>query len=143
LPNNEILISNSNIRFKRKIITGVLFTFVKRLADLYGLQLLKFGPHCILRTLNIMRRIIILILAICLSITSQSQTINASQAKEYIGKNVTVCDQVAGVKHATTVNREPTFLDFGAKYPNEVFTALVWGDDLSPPDSNRRLRSPE
>jgi hypothetical protein len=33
--------------------------------------------------------------------------------------------------HATNGNRKPTFLDFGAKYPNETFTALVWEDDLS------------
>ena len=54
-----------------------------------------------------------------------AQTINASQAKDYIGKNVTVCDQVFSVIHATNVNREPTFLDYGAKYPDMIFAVVV------------------
>ncbi|HWY36391.1 MAG TPA: hypothetical protein VNX68_17230 [Nitrosopumilaceae archaeon] len=62
---------------------------------------------------------------------SYSQNIAASQAKEYVGKNVTVCDQVVMVKHATDVNRQPTFLDYGANYPDEIFTVIIWGDDLS------------
>jgi DNA/RNA endonuclease YhcR with UshA esterase domain len=63
--------------------------------------------------------------------SSDAQTISASQAKDNVGKNVTVCDQVFSVIHATNVNREPTFLDYGAKYPNMIFAVVIWGDDLS------------
>ncbi|HEY1872075.1 MAG TPA: hypothetical protein VGG71_13520, partial [Chitinophagaceae bacterium] len=59
-----------------------------------------------------------------------SQKINATEVRNYIGKQITVCDLVVNVKHATNINRKPTFLDYGAKYPNEIFTVLIWDDDL-------------
>jgi hypothetical protein len=77
-----------------------------------------------------MRQFTILFCLSFLSLFTCGQTISARQAMDFIGKEVKVCDIVVQVKFASTVNRQPTFMDFGAKYPNELFTALVWGDDL-------------
>lgn len=38
-----------------------------------------------------------------------------------------VCGLVAGARYAANAAGKPTFLDFGAAYPREVFTVVIWG----------------
>jgi hypothetical protein len=59
----------------------------------------------------------------------QCGTITASQAKAHEGENATVCGTVASEHTAMRSRGEPTFIDLGSAYPNQVFTILVWGDD--------------
>lgn len=62
-----------------------------------------------------------------MTIYSAAQTIKPEQAKGYIGKNVTVCGTVIG----THVSKSGTnFLDFGATYPHESFSAVVFAKDI-------------
>lgn len=46
--------------------------------------------------------------------------------KQYIGKSVTVCDEVYGVKTTDKV----TFINVGAKYPNAPLTIVIFKKDL-------------
>ena len=36
---------------------------------------------------------------------------------------------VASAKYAERTNRKPTFLNLNKPYPNQIFTALIWGSD--------------
>ena len=72
----------------------------------------------------------ILVLAVAVSAFAQ-ETISASDAAMFIGQQKTVCDTVASAHHATRSKGQPTFLNLGKPYPNQVFTVLVWGSDRS------------
>jgi len=39
-----------------------------------------------------------------------------------------VCGKVASAKYAESSRRSPTFLNLDEPYPNQVFTAVIWGD---------------
>lgn len=49
-----------------------------------------------------------------------------ADAIRHVGEAATVCGRVASAKHLTS-GRQPTFLNLDQPYPNQVFTALIWG----------------
>jgi len=51
-----------------------------------------------------------------------------SETAAHVGEPAKVCGVVSNTKFVSHRNRRPTFLDFGAPYPNHDFTVLVWGD---------------
>lgn len=55
--------------------------------------------------------------------------IPAAEAARHVGERGTVCGEVASTRYAPSANGEPTFLNLDRPYPNQVFTALIWGDD--------------
>lgn len=55
--------------------------------------------------------------------------INAGHAAAHAGESAMVCGTVASVYYARRSRARPTFLDFGAVYPRETFTAVIFGDD--------------
>jgi len=57
-----------------------------------------------------------------------ADTISASEAKNHVGQNATVCGKVASERTATNSRGEPTFINLDTAYPKQVFTILVWGD---------------
>jgi DNA/RNA endonuclease YhcR with UshA esterase domain len=60
---------------------------------------------------------------------ADSTTISPTAAINHVGESVTVCGVVASAKFAERTNRQPTFLNFGTPYPNQVFTAVIWGSN--------------
>lgn len=75
---------------------------------------------------------VISLLTICLlTITSVSaqEKISATNAIQYIGKKVTICDTVSGVKWLEQAKSQPTFLNMGAPYPQSPFTVVIFGND--------------
>jgi DNA/RNA endonuclease YhcR with UshA esterase domain len=60
---------------------------------------------------------------------AQTQEISAVQAANHIGEQAVVCGLVASAKFATRSKGTPTFINLDEPYPNEVFTALIWGED--------------
>ena len=69
----------------------------------------------------------IIAMAAALFITSlvagqEPKTCTASEAGKHIGETVTVTDKVANVFES---NKGNIFLNFGARYPNQVFTAYI------------------
>ncbi|MGO9325182.1 MAG: hypothetical protein ACLP07_11530 [Terracidiphilus sp.] len=58
-----------------------------------------------------------------------AETLSATDAKNHIGGNATVCGKVASERTATSSRGEPTFINLDAAYPNQVFTILIWGED--------------
>jgi DNA/RNA endonuclease YhcR with UshA esterase domain len=53
--------------------------------------------------------------------------ITPREASRHAGEEVMVCGLVAGTKYASGVPGQPTFLDFGAAYPDELFRVVIWG----------------
>lgn len=49
-----------------------------------------------------------------------------SEARHHLGEVAQVCGRVASAAHITTVKGEPTFINFGRPYPDQVFTAVIW-----------------
>lgn len=65
-------------------------------------------------------------------------TISADQAVEYVGTAAEVCGKVASADYLPNVNGQPTFLNFGEPHPDQIFTAVIFGDHR-----NRFRRPPE
>jgi endonuclease G len=66
-----------------------------------------------------------------LSIALTASTLTPSEAGKHIGENATVCGTVVGVHTANGSKGSPTFVNLDKPYPNQVFTILIWGSDLS------------
>ena len=54
--------------------------------------------------------------------------LDPSDAVNHIGEEATVCGEVSGAKYSDHRKRKPTFIDFGPPHPNQLFTALIWGE---------------
>lgn len=57
------------------------------------------------------------------------KSLTATQAKDHIGEQGTVCGKVVSTRYAESSHGKPTFLNFDQPYPNQVFTMLIWGSD--------------
>ena len=55
--------------------------------------------------------------------------ISAADAAAHVGETATVCGVVASAKYADSSRAQPTFLDVGRPYPNDPFTAVIFGSD--------------
>ncbi len=60
---------------------------------------------------------------------SASNTLTADEARNHIGQTATVCGVVASNSLGRSDQRLSSTLD--NPYPNQVFTILIWGDDLA------------
>ena len=71
----------------------------------------------------------VLSLLLFLFVPLDQEKIEARHARTHAGKTVTVCGKVVSAKHAESLRGAPTFLNFERDFPNQSFTALVWGKD--------------
>lgn len=55
--------------------------------------------------------------------------VEASAAGSVVGQHATVCGTVASARYVETTRGEPTFLNLGRPYPDQPFTAVIWGRD--------------
>src|SRR5436853_3524967 len=78
-----------------------------------------------------MKKILITAAFLIFSFFLKAQTITPEEAKDNVGKTVTVCGKVRSTYKTNSVNSNPTFLDFGKKYPNAVFSVVIWENTLS------------
>lgn len=78
-------------------------------------------------------RVLIVAAVVCAvgTLASFAATLSAADAKNHIGEQATVCGQVASERTATGSRGEPTFINLGAAYPNQIFTILIWGENRS------------
>ena len=60
---------------------------------------------------------------------SHAATLTASEAKDHIGENATICGMVASTKFAAQTKGTPTFLNLDQPYPAHIFTVVIWGND--------------
>jgi len=57
-----------------------------------------------------------------------ADTLDPAAAAAHVGEQATVCGEVTGAKFSIHRKRKPTFIDFGPPHPNQLFTALIWGE---------------
>jgi hypothetical protein len=62
-------------------------------------------------------------------IAARTAPLNAEEAASHVGENAAVCGLVASARYAAQATAAPTFLDFGKPYPNQSFTAIIFGGD--------------
>ena len=60
---------------------------------------------------------------------NDKDTINPTNAINYVGKVKTVCGAVASTNYASRSRGGPTFINLDKPYPNQVFTVLIWRSD--------------
>lgn len=56
------------------------------------------------------------------------QKITLSEVGKHIGDTITVCGKITGGKFLDAVKNQPTFLNMGAAYPNQLLTVVIWGN---------------
>jgi len=76
-----------------------------------------------------MKALVILFAALCAHSLGAADTIPAAQAKDHVGQTATVCGKVAGTRYLDSANRQPTFLNFDKPYPDNSFTAIIFGEN--------------
>ena len=68
-------------------------------------------------------------ISLCVSIMVNAQKpIYLDEVGKYIGDSVKVCGQVYDTYYAVRTENTPTFLNIGAKYPNQLLTVVIWGE---------------
>jgi hypothetical protein len=63
-------------------------------------------------------------------VRAADKTLTATEAKEHVGERATVCGVAASIHYAEQSRGTPTFVNLDKPYPNQVFTILIWGEDL-------------
>lgn len=79
-----------------------------------------------------MRKLILAVLcawAPAMAWPQERQRLLAHQAAEHIGEAAQVCGIIASSRYAQNVRGRPTYLNFDEPYPDNDFTAIVWGRD--------------
>ena len=77
-----------------------------------------------------MKKLLLIISAICVWHISFSQAVPLDSAKYYVGKTITVCDKVQGT-YVTKGESKTTIINFGAPYPNTTFTAVIFAKSMA------------
>ena len=60
---------------------------------------------------------------------AQARHLTAAQAKDHVGEKATVCGKVVDTHFASRSRGQPTFLNLDERYPNQIFTIVIWGSD--------------
>jgi DNA/RNA endonuclease YhcR with UshA esterase domain len=60
-------------------------------------------------------------------------TIRPEEAEDYVDTKVTVCGEIKGT---FTSNKGNIFLNFGAEYPNQIFSVVIYSRDAATFDNN-------
>jgi hypothetical protein len=71
----------------------------------------------------------VIIAALLLTSTGESQTLTAAQARAHEGENAIVCGNVASERTATDSRGKPTFINLDSAYPDAIFTIVIWEED--------------
>ena len=72
-----------------------------------------------------------LVLLVLGAARTQAESLTAEEASKHVGENGTVCGLVASAHFANSTRGQPTFLNLDKPYPDQVFTAVIWGSDRS------------
>jgi len=76
-----------------------------------------------------MKRLLILLISICLTQILFSQTVPLDSVINYEGKTITVCSKVQST-YVTKGDKKTTYINFGNPYPNTTFTVVIFEGDL-------------
>lgn len=63
------------------------------------------------------------------SVSADTPWFSPFDAKNQVGKTVWICGAVGSARQARSVSGEPTYINLGPGYPDQVFTVVIWGSD--------------
>jgi hypothetical protein len=76
-----------------------------------------------------MKKVFILIAVWLFSATAFGQlVITPEDAAKHVGEKVTVCGKIYGGKFLENAKKQPTLLNMGDKFPNQLLSIVIWGD---------------
>jgi DNA/RNA endonuclease YhcR with UshA esterase domain len=70
-----------------------------------------------------------LAIALLLPLAAMAAELTPEDAAKHVGENATVCGTVASAHYAPRTRSQPTFLNLDKPYPNQIFTAVIFGSD--------------
>lgn len=56
-------------------------------------------------------------------------TLSPQQAHDHVGQTATVCGSITTASYRSNLPFQPTFLNFGQPYPNQLATIVILGQD--------------
>jgi len=71
----------------------------------------------------------LLVFVVAIAPALAQKPLTAAEAKGHIGEQATICGNVASTRYAEGSRGSPTFLNFDQRYPNQIFTVVIWGSD--------------
>lgn len=71
---------------------------------------------------------LLLVLVASFAVSAQSR-ITLEEVKQHMGDSVTVCGKVFGTRFLEYANGQPTLMNMGGFYPNELITVVIYGAD--------------
>ncbi len=71
----------------------------------------------------------IVIISVLFVFSAGIRAVPPEEASEKIGETAAVCGKVAAAEYKPDEKGGPTFLDFSAPHPANIFTAVIWGPD--------------
>ncbi|HTF36069.1 MAG TPA: DNA-binding protein [Myxococcota bacterium] len=76
-----------------------------------------------------MARLLVAFAGVALATASfAADSVSPADASKHVGQHTRVCGKVVSAKYAQSSRHSPTFLNLDEPYPNQVFTAVIWGD---------------
>jgi hypothetical protein len=73
------------------------------------------------------KTLIIILCCVATLHASAQQKITLAEVNKHIGDSVTVCGKIYGGKFLDAAKNQPTFLNMGAAYPDQLLTIVIWG----------------
>jgi hypothetical protein len=74
-------------------------------------------------------RFLSIVLLVGCSTTGHAASLTPDEAAGHVGETATVCGVIASTSYAPQALMAPTFLDIGRPYPNQLFSAIIFGND--------------
>jgi hypothetical protein len=76
-----------------------------------------------------MRLFVLLLFVFSIGLVSQAQvTIKLADVSNHIGDSVKVCGKVGGIRYMETAKDQPTLINMGAAYPNQLLTVVIFSE---------------
>jgi hypothetical protein len=71
------------------------------------------------------------ILSVCIvfPVVARAASLRPEEAADHVGETTTVCGMVASATYLPLAPQSPTFLDLGKPFPNQIFSAIIFGAD--------------
>ena len=73
----------------------------------------------------------VILIALLFVGVARGAELTTEQAAKHVGESATVCGVMVGGHYAATTKGRPTFLNLDRPYPNQIFTAMIWGEARS------------
>ena len=71
-------------------------------------------------------------------------TLSPEEAADHVGETATVCGLIVAATYLPQAPQAPTFLDLGKPFPNQIFSAIIFGSDrpkFGTPETSMRDKS--